>query len=70
MANVKRIVKEAQDSGKYVIAVTFVDPKTGILEHRIEMYQFPNADLQNAFSEMEKLARKNVDINKEIGRGI
>lgn len=58
MGSVKKIVSEACASGRYIIAITFVDPKTGILQHRVEKYQFPKDDIGSSFNEMSILAFK------------
>ena len=60
MGSVKKVVAEACASGRYIIAITFVDPNTGILQHRVEKYQFPNEDLGSSFTEMSKLAFKSA----------
>lgn len=60
MGSVKKVMKEAFESGRYMVAITFVDPKTGILQHRFESYSFPVDDITGAFAEMEKLALKSA----------
>lgn len=58
MASARKALKEAFDSRKYLIAVTFIDPKTGLREHRIETNAFPVEDIIGSFDEMKKLALK------------
>jgi len=58
MASARKALKEAFDSRKYLIAITFIDPKTGLREHRIESASFPVEDVIGSFEEMKKLALK------------
>ena len=66
MASARKALKEAFDSRKYLIAITFIDPKTGLREHRIESTAFPVEDIIGSFDEMKRLALKGASAQTPI----
>lgn len=58
------VIKEAFDNRRYIIAITYIDAKTGIRQHRLEMKDFPTEDILGSFDEMKKLAVKGAGLDK------
>ena len=57
----KEALRAASKSGRYLVTVTYLDSATGLLNHQLDMLQFPIEDIETSFTELKKLSQKGVD---------